>query len=85
MREKSTAAYKAGLSTVFIPYENVPDLEKIDKTVAEKLQFVPVKTVSEILNAVLLPTETSFAAEDTPLAGRLPVKKTTAIRETEMC
>lgn len=85
LREKSTAAYKAGLSTVFIPYENVPDLEKIDKTVAEKLQFVPVKTVSEILNAVLLPTETSFAAEDTPLAGRLPVKKTTAIRETEMC
>lgn len=85
LREKSTAAYKAGLSTVFIPYENVPDLEKIDKTVAEKLQFVPVKTVSEILNAVLLPTETSFTAEDTPLAGRLPVKKTTAIRETEMC
>ncbi|MGN0570601.1 MAG: endopeptidase La [Candidatus Fimenecus sp.] len=85
LREKSMAAYKAGLTTVFIPAENVPDLQKIDKTVAAQLKFVPVKTVSEILNAVLLPSPTDFTEEEVPKQGVLPVKKPNAIRESEMC
>ncbi|MGN0519478.1 MAG: endopeptidase La [Candidatus Fimenecus sp.] len=85
LREKSMAAYKAGLSTVFIPEENVPDLQKIDKTVAEKVRFVPVKTVLEILEVVLLPPKTVFAEKETPKQDLMPVKKPTAIRESEMC
>lgn len=85
LREKSMAAYKAGLSTVFIPSENVPDLQKIDNAVAEKINFVSVKTVSEILNAVLLPCATTFAPEKAVKKGILPIKNQPTVRETEMC
>lgn len=85
LREKSMAAYKAGLSTVFIPSENVPDLQKIDSAVAEKINFVSVKTVSEILNAVLLPCATTFTPEKTVKKGMLPIKNQPTVRETEMC
>lgn len=85
LREKSMAAYKAGLSTVFIPSENVPDLQKIDSAVAERINFVSVKTVSEILNAVLLPCATTFAPEKTVKKGMLPIKNQPTVRETEMC
>ncbi|MGN0555824.1 MAG: endopeptidase La [Candidatus Fimenecus sp.] len=85
LREKSMAAYKSGITTVFIPVENVPDLQKIDKTVSEKVRFIPVKTVSEILNAVLLPSRTVFEEVQAPKQDVLPVKKTTAVRESEMC
>lgn len=85
LREKSMAAYKAGLSTVFIPSENVSDLQKIDSAVAEKINFVSVKTVFEILNAVLLPCATTFAPEKTVKKGMLPIKNQPTVRETEMC
>ncbi len=85
LREKSMAAYKSGITTVFIPEENVPDLQKIDKTVSEKVRFIPVKTVSEILDAVLLPNRTVFEEVQAPKKDVLPVKKPTAIRESEMC
>ncbi|MGN0562040.1 MAG: endopeptidase La [Candidatus Fimenecus sp.] len=85
LREKSMAAYKSGITTVFIPEENVPDLQKIDKTVSEKVRFMPVKTVSEILDAVLLPNRTVFEEVQAPKQDVLPVKKPTAIRESEMC
>lgn len=85
LREKSMAAYKSGINTVFIPEENVPDLQKIDKTVSEKVRFIPVKTVSEILDAVLLPNRAVFEEVQAPKKDVLPVKKPTAIRESEMC
>ena len=85
LREKSMAAYKAGITTVFIPEENVPDLQKIDKTVSDKVSFIPVKTVSEILDAVLLPRKTVFEEVAVPKQDVLPVKKPTAVRESEMC
>lgn len=85
LREKSMAAYKAGITTVFIPEKNVPDLQKNDKTVSEKVRFIPVQTVSEILDAVLLPSRTVFEEVEAPKQDVLPVKKPTAIRESEMC
>lgn len=85
LREKSMAAYKSGITTVFIPEENVPDLQKIDKTMSEKVRFIPVKTVSEILDAVLLPNRAVFEKVQAPKKDVLPVKKPTAIRESEMC
>lgn len=85
LREKSMAALKAGLTTVLIPEENVPDLEKIDKVVFEKLKFVPVKRVEEILNAVLLPCEDVFTSSETAKKAVLPPEKRVPLRETEMC
>lgn len=53
LKEKTFAAYKAGIKTVIIPKDNVPDLDDIDKTVRETLNFMPVSQASEVLNIAL--------------------------------
>ena len=55
LKEKSMAAYRNKIGTVFIPEKNTPDIPEIDEAVREKITFVPVKTVGEILTRVLLP------------------------------
>ena len=55
LKEKTMAAYRAGVTTVFLPKENEPDLAEIDETVRGALHFVPVSTVDEILPQALLP------------------------------
>ena len=63
LKEKSMAAYKAGMKKVIIPGGNVPDLEKIDEAVRAGLTFLPVKTVDEVLDIALVrsPDETEAA------------------------
>ncbi len=51
--EKLMAAQRAGIKRVFIPAENVEDLEDIADEVKEKLDIVPVKKVTDILKQVL--------------------------------
>lgn len=53
LKEKTFAAYRAGVKTVIIPRDNVPDLEEIDKTVKEKIDFRPVTKASEVLSIAL--------------------------------
>ena len=53
LREKTMAAYKAGVIDVIIPYDNRNDLEKLDKAVREKLRFTFVKRVDEVLSVAL--------------------------------
>ena len=48
LKEKSMAAYRAGMKTVIIPYGNVPDLDEVDSKVKEKITFKPVKTVDQV-------------------------------------
>jgi len=54
LKEKSMAAYRMGIHTVFIPDQNRKDLEEVDPVVKEHVTFVPVKHVSEILGQVLI-------------------------------
>lgn len=54
LKEKSMAAYRHGMKKVIIPYENAPDIEEIDEAVKEKLTFVPVKHISEVLSEALV-------------------------------
>ncbi|MDR1630392.1 MAG: endopeptidase La [Oscillospiraceae bacterium] len=64
LKEKSMAAYRAGISTVIIPFANAPDLVEIDAVVREKVTFLPVKTVDEVL-AVALVTPLSSEKDET--------------------
>lgn len=48
LREKSMAAYKAGVKTVIIPEDNKPDLYDIDDTVKEAIEFIPVSKLDEV-------------------------------------
>lgn len=54
LKEKSMAAYKNGIHKVIIPSENVPDLTEISDSVKDKIEFVPVKTVSEVFSTALI-------------------------------
>lgn len=54
LKEKSMAAYKAGISTVIIPKENVRDLPDIDSAVKEKINFIPVESVNEVFQTAVV-------------------------------
>ena len=54
LREKSMAAYREGIKTVFIPHANEPDLEEVDDAVKNKVSFVPVRSADEVLRSVLV-------------------------------
>lgn len=58
LREKSMAAYREGISTVVIPYGNIPDVEEIDDAVKKKIQFIPVKNVDEVIDVALFADDT---------------------------
>ena len=53
LREKTMAAYREGIKTVIIPFDNKPNLEEIDDIVKEKIEFVPVQHIDEALKVNL--------------------------------
>ena len=55
LKEKSMAAYRAGITKVIIPFENEPDLYDIDKTVREGIRFYPVRSLDEVIAIALEP------------------------------
>lgn len=61
LREKSMAAYRNGMKTVIIPYDNIKDLEEVDDVVKEKVEFKPVKHITEVLETAICNYNKSFA------------------------
>lgn len=53
LSEKLMAAQRAGITKVFIPKENVEDLEDVADEVKEKLEIIPVERVTDVLKRVL--------------------------------
>lgn len=53
LREKTMAAYKAGLKTVIVPSANKPDLEEVDDVVKESMNFIFADKISEVLDNAL--------------------------------
>jgi ATP-dependent Lon protease len=53
LKEKSLAAMRAGISTVIIPKLNEKDLYDVPEEAKQKLKFIPVENVDEVLNAAL--------------------------------
>jgi ATP-dependent Lon protease len=49
LKEKSLAAMRAGITTVIIPKLNEKDLVDVPAEAKEKLTFIPVETVDEVL------------------------------------
>ena len=58
LKEKSMAAYKAGIKTVIIPEDNMPDTKEFDDEVKNAISFVPVTDVNQVLALALIPEET---------------------------
>lgn len=64
LKEKTMAAYTAGVRTVLIPKGNLKDLESIDPLARESLQFIPCSTLEEVLDNALVKNEQSVFAGD---------------------
>ena len=61
LKEKTMAAYAAGISTVLIPVDNMGDLDEIDPVAKENLTFVPCATAKDVLDAALAQVPTTSA------------------------
>ncbi len=57
LKEKTMAAYAAGVKTVIIPYDNERNLDDIDAEVRENVKFVPCKRACEVLSVALCPPD----------------------------
>ena len=53
LREKTLAAYRAGIKTVILPEDNMRDLDEIDAEARANLTFIPCKTATEVLSFAL--------------------------------
>lgn len=58
LKEKSIAAYRAGIDTIIIPKENEKDTIKIPNTVKNKLNIITVNHVNEVLNKAIIGVDT---------------------------
>ena len=65
LKEKSMAAYRGGVKTVFIPKDNLADLEDVDSVVKENIEFIAVSNVEEIIEkAIVFPEKTEEKSEE---------------------
>jgi ATP-dependent Lon protease len=54
LKEKTMAALRHGISTVIIPQDNLRDLEEIDQTVRNSLNFGAARSMDTVLETALL-------------------------------
>ena len=54
LKEKALAAMRMNIKTIIIPWKNKKDLEDIPEEYRAKLNFVPVKSIDEVLEVALV-------------------------------
>lgn len=63
LKEKTMAAYRAGVKTVIIPEDNNADLAEVDKVVRDNVKFVTASTMETVIKtAILFPENYKTAA-----------------------
>ncbi|MGN0106366.1 MAG: endopeptidase La, partial [Hominilimicola sp.] len=53
LKEKSLAAFRAGIKDIIIPEENKPDIDDVPQEVRKKLNFIPVSSMDTVLENAL--------------------------------
>lgn len=54
IKEKLIGAYNAGISTVYIPYDNINDLEEVPDMIKNSLEIIPVREYNSIYDAIFI-------------------------------
>ena len=57
LKEKTIAAYTAGVKNILIPYANLKNLEEVDSVVKENVTFIPCKTIFDVLDVAFCQDE----------------------------
>lgn len=79
LKEKTMAALRHGIRTVIIPKDNERDLQEIDPTVRNALNFVSAQSIETVLNTALnhkaeiVPTILQDIPEDVKSMSRKPI------------
>lgn len=63
LREKTMAAYKAGIKTIIIPAANRGDLDEVDDAVKASSEFIFASKLEDVLNAALCKNDSSIQPE----------------------
>lgn len=53
LKEKSLAAYRAGITDIIIPEENKPDIDDVPREIRRKLNFIPANSMDTVLSNAL--------------------------------
>lgn len=78
LREKTMAAYSAGVKTVVIPDENKADMKELDEVILNNIKFVLADNIDTVLSTALVKPNVTAAKKD---AGKLPSAKPRASRK----
>ena len=73
LKEKTMAAYSAGVKTVLIPVDNERDLVDIDPLARENMTFIPCKTLDDVLKAAILRPKCDREQEAKGFASAKPI------------
>jgi ATP-dependent Lon protease len=66
VKEKTLAAYRAGLREVIMPFGNKKDLRDVPLQVRDNMEFTFVSTMDEVLEHALLPAPEPGIADRPP-------------------
>lgn len=72
LKEKSLAAFRAGIKKIIIPNENKKDLEEIPANVREQIQFIPAESMETVLEHALSKKPTALAFTPTKTLQDIP-------------
>lgn len=54
LKEKSLAAHRSGIKTIIFPKDNLRDLEDVPETVKEKIEYIPVDNVMDVIKRAII-------------------------------
>lgn len=54
LKEKSLAAHRSGIDTIFFPKANIKDLDEVPDLVKETIKFIPVDTVDQVVKGAFV-------------------------------
>lgn len=83
LKEKTAAAYAAGVKRIIIPKENMSDLEEIDADVRQNVEFIPVTHAEEVLSLILAP-EAHKNGDGDKLPGLFPLPQRPSYKVTQL-
>ena len=54
LKEKSLAAYRAGIKTIIIPEKNKADVDDVPENIREQIDFIPVSKMEQVLKTAFV-------------------------------
>ena len=78
LKEKALAAMRLNINTIIIPWKNQKDLVDIPEEYRKKINFIPVKTIDEVLHVAIVGWEKKNKKEMNKKIGHFTRKKNIA-------